>query len=73
MMFILQILIIPFPIPFPKEDAGIKFVELSGPDTFVLDDTLKCIRQVEKIVENEESIDNISFFYFRVTIWLAEL
>ena len=55
--------------PIPKEDAGIIFVNVSGPDTFVLDDTLTCVKQIEKIVENEESIDN-TFFKIRVTIWL---
>ena len=38
MIFIFKVPI----IPFPKEDAGII---LSGPDTFVLDDTLKCVKQ----------------------------
>ena len=58
--------------PIPKEDAGIMFVDLSGPDTFVLDDILKCVKQVEKIVENEESIDNTFLSKIRVTIWFSE-
>ena len=58
MIFICQVPI----TPIPKKDAGILCVNLSGPDTFVLDDTLEYVKQVEKIVENEESIENTFSF-----------